>query len=70
MTKWQKPTVMTKREIDKGLNKIYRERSSWSAINKQFNYNITENEIRRKEFILFAQYILYRIEDAKKRKTK
>lgn len=62
--------VMTKKEIDKELNKIYKERRSWSAINKQINYKIPKDEIRRREFILIAQYTLYKVEDAKKEKNK
>lgn len=66
----KKSNVMTKREIEKELSKIYQERRSWSAINKQLNYKIPEDEIRRREFILFAQYTLYKVEDAKKEKNK
>jgi hypothetical protein len=62
--------AMTKKEIDKELSKIYKERKSWSAINKQIHYKIPKDEIRRREFILFAQYTLYKIEDAKKEKNK
>lgn len=62
--------AMTKREIDKELNKIYKERKSWSAINRQIHYKIPKDEIRRREFILFAQYTLYKTEDAKKEKNK
>ncbi len=65
-----KSNVMTMKEIDIELSKIYKERMFWSAINKQLNYKIPEDEIRRREFILFAQYTLYKVEDAKKEKNK
>lgn len=65
-----KRSIMTKREIDKELNKIYKERRSWSVINKQLNYKIPENESIRRHLVTFAQYTLYRIEDAKKEKNK
>ena len=66
----RKKNVMTKRVIGKELNKIYKERKSWSAINRQLNYKILEKEIRRRELVLLAQYTLYKIEDAKNEKNK
>lgn len=62
--------AMTKREIDKELNKIYKERRSWSAINRQLNYKIPEKETIRRHLVTFAQYTLYKIEDEKKEKNK
>jgi hypothetical protein len=62
--------VLTKREIGREINKIYRERKSWSTINKQLNYKIPEKEVHRRELVLLAQYTLYKIEDAKKEKNK
>lgn len=66
----KKSNVMTKKEIDKELNKIYKERRSWSAINKQIHYKIPEKETIRRHLVTFAQYTLYKIEDAKKEKNK
>ncbi len=65
-----KSNVMTKKEIDKELSKIYKERKLWSAINKQIHYKIPEKETIRRHLITFAQYTLYKIEDAKKEKNK
>jgi|GEM_PF-4590941 len=62
--------ILTKREIDKELSKIYKERRSWSAINRQLNYKIPEKETIRRHLVTFAQYTLYKIEDAKKEKNK
>ena len=59
----RKKSVMTKKEIDKELSKIYKEHRSWSVINKQINYKIPKDEIRRREFILFAQYTLYSLQN-------
>ena len=65
-----KSNVMTKKEIDKELSKIYKERRSWSAINKQIHYKIPEKETIRRHLVTFAQYTLYKVEDAKKEKNK
>lgn len=65
-----KSNVMTKKEIDRELSKIYKERKSWSAINKQIHYKIPEKETIRRHLVTFAQYTLYKIEDAKKEKNK
>jgi len=52
---------MTIREIENELEKIYKERKSWSGAEGP----VTEQAIRLKELILIKQQILYRIEDAK-----
>ncbi|MCJ7646231.1 hypothetical protein MUO65_04945 [bacterium] len=52
---------MTIREIENELEKIYKERKSWSGAKGP----VTEQSIRLKELILIKQQILYRIEDAK-----
>lgn len=57
--------IMTKSAIDAELRKIYKERQSWPVINKQLNYEIPSNEIRRRELVLYAQYLLNKIENAK-----
>jgi len=57
---------MTIREIENELEKIYKERKSWSGAKGPF----TEPVIRLKELILIKQQILYRIEDAKLLKDK
>jgi pyruvate/2-oxoglutarate dehydrogenase complex dihydrolipoamide acyltransferase (E2) component len=68
--KKRRKKILTKREIDKELNKIYQERRSWSAINKQIHYKIPEKETIRRHLVTFAQYTLYKVEDAKKEKNK
>jgi len=57
---------MTNKEIRKELEKIYKERKSWSGAKGPF----TKLAIRLKELILIKQQILYRIEDAKLLKDK
>jgi len=57
---------MTIREIRNELEKIYKERKSWSGAKGP----VTEPVIRLKELILIKQQILYRIEDAKLLKDK
>lgn len=57
---------MTMREIGNELEKIYKERKSWSGAKGPF----TKPVIRLKELILIKQQILYRIEDAKLLKDK
>lgn len=52
--------------IEKELQKIYKERSEWSEINKNLNYIIPNHEITKRELILSLQQILYKIEKAKK----
>jgi len=52
---------MTMREIRNELEKIYKERKSWSGAKGP----VTEQAIRLKELVLIKQQILYRIEDAK-----
>ena len=68
--KKRRKKILTKREIDKELNRIYKERKSWSAINKQIHYKIPEEETIRRHLVTFAQYTLYKVEDAKKEKNK
>ncbi len=52
--------------IEKELQKIYKERSEWSEINKNLNYVIPHHEITKRELIISLQHILYKIEEAKK----
>jgi len=52
---------MTMSEIRNELEKIYKERKSWSGAKGP----VTKLAIRLKELILIKQQILYRIEDAK-----
>jgi len=68
--KKQWKNILTKKEIDKELNKIYKERRSCYAINKQIHYKIPEKETIRRHLVTFAQYTLYKVEDAKKEKNK
>jgi len=57
---------MTIRKIESELEKIYKERKSWSGAKGP----VTKQAIRLKELILIKQQILYRIEDAKLLKDK
>jgi hypothetical protein len=57
---------MTQKEIEKELSLIYKEIRKWPTVNKELNYRIPENEISRREELLYLQQILYKIEDAKK----
>lgn len=61
---------MTKIEIKKELNKIYKEMKKWRLINKKVNYKIHKDEIERREELLYLQQALYKIEDAKKENNK
>lgn len=57
---------MTIREIRNELEKIYKERKSWSGAKGP----VTKLAIRLKELILIKQQILYHIEDARLLKDK
>ncbi|MDI6760593.1 MAG: hypothetical protein QMD05_07170 [Candidatus Brocadiaceae bacterium] len=61
---------MTKKEIERELERVYKEMKSWSEINKRLNGVVPKEEILRRELILLLQQILYRIEDAKKEGNK
>lgn len=53
--------VMTEREINRGLNKIYKEQDSWLAINRQLNYKIPENKNERENSLShFKRQLLVR----------
>ena len=57
---------MTRQEIKKELNGIYKERRSWIGGKGPFD----RENITRRTLIMIQQYILYKIEDAKCRKDK
>jgi len=57
---------MTTKQIEKELNKIYKERKSWNGARGPF----TKSAIRRRTLILFKQKTLYNIENAKREKDK
>ena len=56
-----RPIAMTNKEIKNELEKIYKERRSWSGAKGPF----TKKAIKQRELILLKQQILYKIEDAK-----
>lgn len=58
--------TVIKINIEKELQKIYKEMRKWPKINKKLNYVVPSHEINRRELILSLQQILYKIEDAKK----
>jgi hypothetical protein len=55
---------MIQREIEKELNKIYREMKSWRVVNKKLNYVIPEKEVRKREELLSLRQILCKVDDA------
>jgi hypothetical protein len=57
---------MTNRQIRNELEKIYKERKSWNGGKGPF----TKLAIKRREFVLVKQRLLYEIGDAKKEKDK
>lgn len=61
---------MTKIEIEKELRKVYKKMRSWPEINKKLNYIISKEEIERRELLLIGREELFRIETAKKTKSK
>lgn len=62
--------MMTIKEIEKELKKIYKDIKSWRRINKRLKYKIPKEEIYRRGAIFSLQHILYDIEDAKRKKDK
>ncbi len=48
------------------MNEIVAEMTSWSNINNQPNYVISEAEVRRRELVLIAREELCLFDDAKK----
>ena len=61
---------MTQKEIEKKLERIYKEMSLWPEVNKKLRYKVPEQEVQRRESTLSLQQILYKIEDAKKEENK
>lgn len=57
---------MTQKDIEKELNKTYKEMKNWPVVNKKLNYAITQEEVEKRQEILYLQQTLYKIEDAKK----
>lgn len=57
---------MKQKEIEKELNKIYKKMNRWRAVNKNLNYAIPQEEVKKREDIFYLQQTLYKIEDAKK----
>ena len=61
---------MTKKEIKRELQKIYKEMTSWPGINVKLNYKIPHDEVRRRELFLIGREELYRLENTIKSKDK
>jgi len=61
---------MTKKEIEEELTKIYEEMKSWSKVNRELNYVIPKDEVEKRELLLIAREELYKLENAKKSKSK
>ena len=57
---------MTEKEIEKELSKIYKERKRWTIKNKKLNNILSEDDVERRQEILYLQQILYKIKDTKK----
>lgn len=57
---------MTRKEIENELKRILEEMNSWQSP----KYPLPNNEVRRRELILWSQSILYDIKRAKKEKDK
>jgi hypothetical protein len=61
---------MTKKEIERALQEIYKEMKSWRDINSQLDYTISEDEVKRRELFLIAREEIYKLEQAKKSKDR
>lgn len=61
---------MTKKEIEKELNKIYKEMTRWPNLNKKLNYKIPPRIIEKRRTIFSMRQILYDIENAKENRDK
>jgi len=61
---------MTKKEIKRELQKIYKEMTSWPGINAKLNYKISHDEVKRRELFLIGREELYKLEDTMKSKDK
>jgi len=61
---------MTSKEIRTELKGIYKEMDRWSYLNRFIKKPLPNEEVRRRELILWKQQILYQIEDAKLLKDK
>ena len=61
---------MTKKEIEKALEEVYKEMKNWRRTNSQSDYTISEDEVKRRELFLIAREELYKLEKAKKSKDR
>ncbi len=61
---------MTQLQVEKELQKIYGEMKGWPEINKGLNYIIPKREVARREAVLSLEQILYKIEEARKKRDK
>lgn len=52
------------------LQRIQTEMTSWSGINIQLNYNISHDEVERRELFLIGREELYKLEDTMRSKDK
>lgn len=62
--------MITSKQLEKELERIYAEMRSWPEINRKLNYVIPKDEVSRRESILRLPQILYRIQDARKEGSK
>ena len=58
--------AITRKLIDKELQSIYDEMTSWRETKKRSGYVISEEEVSRRELFLIGREELYKLEDAKK----
>jgi hypothetical protein len=56
---------MTKKEVDRELEEIYKEMASWPRISKELGYKIPQDELSRRKLFLIAREQLYRLEESK-----
>lgn len=61
---------MTTSEINSELEKVYKEMSRWSELNKGPSFKFTEQETKRREVFLFLRESLSKILQAKKERNK
>jgi hypothetical protein len=61
---------MTRSEINRELEKVYKEMNRWSELNRDPSFKITKEEKERREAFLFLREALYKIMQAKKERNK
>lgn len=61
---------MTKSEINRELEKVYKEMSRWRELNKEPGFKFTKREKERREAFFFLREALCKIIDAKEVRNK